>query len=419
MRIRLLFAALAAGLVVPAVAASPAQADILVLRDGRVLPKDAGVEPGQIPNDEQIEASRGKKLEPLGFDVVKLGGIDVPPGMILTVYTNDSWSNTEFTSGDRAAAGNLFDQAAENFRLAAEGLRGNSKQLALWKRAAALAELDDPAPMVAAIDDLLAEFPKSLFLGDVLRRRARALAAKGDKAGVTATLDKVTTAAGMNKHDLHETELLRIFIEQVVQAGRNTAAWAAAEAAYRGRLKAIENDVAAKAELEDLRLKALVGIGRSLVGQDKAADARGPLEQVVASPVALSDKATLAAAYSGLGDVLFLEARQLQAKSAGDEAAKKRAGEMLDHALLHYLRVTEFYYDDADRGDLTSARANAARVFVSIFTLSNDKDCEAAAKALNYFQGASKGIAQNTLEYQQLVKEYRALKARMEKVPCK
>jgi hypothetical protein len=418
MRILLLGAALAAGFLVPAVLAGPAQADIVVLRDGRALPKEINLEPGQVPNDDQVEASRSKRLEPLGYDLVKLGGVEVPAGMIVTVYTNDSWTNPDFASGDRSAAGGLFENAAGEFERAAESLRGTSKQLALWKRAAALAELENPVAMIAAIDQLLAEFPKTFFLGDVQRRRARALASKGDKTGALAALEKVTSAPGINKHDLHETELLKLRIEKVMEAGRNAAAWAAVEAAYRDRLKAIEGDVAARAELEDLRLRALVGIGRALVGQDKAADAKKPLEEVVASPVALGDKGTLAAAYSALGDVVFVEARTTQSQAVGNEELKKKAAEQLDNALLHYLRVTEFYYADAERGDLYNARANAARVFVAMFTLSNDKDCEAGAKGLNYFNGASKLIPRG-LEYSALSKEANALKARMDKVPCK
>lgn len=417
MRIRLLGAALAAALVASLVAAPAARADILRLRDGKVLPAGAKVVPGEAPSDDQMEQFKDARVEPLAYDVVKIGGISVSPGMIEAVWIHDAWFNADFVAGDRAMAGNLLDDAADEFRKAADDLKGNAKQMALWKRAYALAAANDADGMLPAIEDLLAQYPKSYFLGDVQQRRARVLAGKGQLDEAKAALDKVSGATGMNRRDLHDAELLKVFLTQYIGAGRDTARWAAAEQAYRERLKAIEADMSVKAEVEPARLKALVGIGRCLVFQNKPTDAQAVLVQVTSSSDALNDKAMLASAYNGLGDVLWAEASATQAKAAGNDDLKKKAVELLENALLQYLRVTELYYVDADRGDLFQARLGAARVFALQFTSTGDKDCEAGKKGLSFYVGASKLLSPGML-LQEVTKEWSALKARVDKA-CK
>ena len=200
-------------------------------------------------------------------------------------------------------------------------------------------------------------------------------------------------------------------------AGRDRAKWAEAEKAYRELLTAVEAESAAKSEVEDSRLRALVGIGRSLVFQGKQVDARKFLEQVVVGATNTTEGSLLGSAYAGLGDVMFAEARETQSKAAGNDALKKQALDQLESALLHYLRVTELYYDRAEQSDLYQARIGAGRVFVAIFGASNDTDCDAAAKA-QQFMRAAHDMLPNGVEKSQLVREFNEFKQRKDKT-CK
>lgn len=385
MLIRTLGLAIVAGLA--AAWSSPTcQADILTTRDGKVLPKGTDLPRDEAPSVQLLEEKKDAKIEPLAYDSVKIGGVDVPPGMVDQVYLLACESNLSYQEGARSAAGDLFVEAAGSFAAAAEELKGNARQVALYGQCLMLAAANDVEGMVAAIDALVGEFPKTFFLAEVQMRKARVLKAQGKTEEAVAALDKVTAAAGMNRRGLHEAELLKIYLTQYVEAGRDMARWAQVEAAYRERLSAIEKDTQAKAELEQARLRALVGVGRALAFQNKQADARGFLEQVCAAPAGSASRELLAGAYAGLGDVSFAEARETQAKAAGNPELKKKSADLLERALLHYMRVTELYADDADRGDLLHARSNAARVFASQFQLSNDADLEAATNAMKFFK---------------------------------
>lgn len=386
MRLRLLAAVAAAGLLA-SLAAAPARADILKTRDGKWLPKGVTLDANGVPGPQLLEEHKGKKIDPLNYDSVKIGGVDVPPGAVAEVYLYDAETNASYQEGERNAEGGLFAEAAGSFASAAEELRGNARMLALYKQALTLALAGDAENMVAAIDVLVGEFPKTYFLAEMQMRKARVMKGRGKNDEAMAALDKVASAPGMNRHAVHDAELLRLFLSQYVEAGRDTERWAKTEAAYRERLTQIEREPA-KGDVEDVRMKALVAIGRCLVFQGKYADARPLLLQVASAQLGAAEVGVLAGAYTGLGDVVLSEARDVQAKAAGDKTQKARSAELLDEALRHYLRVTELYTDGADAGDLLHARLHVARVLVYLFALSGDTDCDSANRALGYFKQA-------------------------------
>jgi hypothetical protein len=359
-----------------------------------------------------MEQARAKKLEPLGYDSTKLGGVEVPPGMIEEVWAYDGWFHQVHQEAERSAAGKHYAEAADGFHRAAEELKGSAKQVALAKRVLALAAADDAAGMVAAIDELRAEFPKTFFLAPFEKRRASVLAAQGKAAQAAEVLDKAIATPGLNKHDLYDLRMFKIYLTQYVTAGRDRARWAETEKAYRELLSAADGEALARGEVEDSRLRALVGVGRTLVFQGKQGDARRFLEQVIASST--PDKSLLASAYVGLGDVMVAEARDTQGKAAGNEALKKQALDQLESGLLHYLRVSELYQDAADPSDLYQGRLGAGRTFVAIFGASNDTDCEAATKA-QQFMRAAHDMLPNGVEKSQLVREFKEFKARADK----
>lgn len=414
MRIRLLGAAYAAGLVASFVAAAPCRADIIRLRDGKVLPKEAVVAAGQAPTDEEMEKYKAKKLEPLGYDVTKFGGVEVPAGMIEDIWVYDAWVNRDFQDGDRSAAGGILPEAAESFRKAAEELKGSAKQVAQAKRTISLAAAGDADGMVAAIDELKAEFPKTFYLADLEKRRARVLAGKGQAAEAAAALDRLIAAPGLNKHDLHDAQVFKVYLTMYVTAGRDVARWADTEKAYRERLAAVEAEPLAKSELDDVRTRVLVGIGRTLVFQRKQADARKFFDQVVTGATATADAGLLSSAYVGLGDVMVAEAAQTQQKAAGNDALKKQASDQLEAGLLHYLRVTELYHDRADPSDLYQARLGAGRAFVALFGASNDTDCDLATKAYQFMKAAY-DMLPSGVERSQLGREAKEFQGRKDK----
>lgn len=412
---RLSLAALAAGLSTFLPLARPCRADVVILTDGRVLPRGVTVPAGEAPSSDQLQETDDKRVDPLAYDSLKLAGQEVSAGLVADVYISACSANADFQAGETNAASGFFEDAAANFAAAADALKGAARQLALWKRLVAMAQLNDPDTLVPAIDAFVGEFPKTLFLSDVLNRKARGLMAKGDAAGAKAALEALTGAPGINKRDLHGGELAKLQLE-AGGAGRDKAKLSALEAKYRERLTAIERE-SARDEVALVKLQAMVGVGRMLVFQDKPGDARPFLEQVIDSPVAAQSKSMLAAAYAALGHVSYAEARATQAAAAGNEDQKKKAALQLETSLLHYMRVTELYLPVAEGNDLYDARVSAARVLAAQFALSNDKDCEAAKSAMRFYKMAYDMLSGGP-ERGAVNREFTDLKARHDKA-CK
>jgi hypothetical protein len=409
-----MLAAAAACLVVVPTAAT-CHADVVVLSDGKALPRGVQVPAGETPSSEQLRETEDKRVDPLAYDSLRVGGQEVSAGLVSDIYISACGANADFQAGETNAASGFFEDAAANFGAAADALKGAARQLALWKRLVAMAQLNDPETLVPAIDAFVAEFPRSFFLSDVLHRKARGLMAKGDAAGAKAALDALTGAAGLNKRDLHAGELAKLQFEAGA-TGRDKARIAAVEAKYRERLAAIERE-SARDEVALGRLQAMVGVGRMLVFQDKPNDARPFLEQVIDSPVAAQNRAMLAAAYAAMGHVSYAEARATQAGASGNEEQKKKAAAQLEAALLHYMRVTEYYMPVAEGGDLYDARISAARVLSAQFALSNDKECETAKLAMRFYKQAFDMLPGGS-ERNAVNREYNDLKARHDKA-CK
>ena len=85
----------------------------------------------------------------------------------------------------------------------------------------------------------------------------------------------------------------------------------------------------------------------------------------------------LAGAYLGLGNVALSEAKSLK---DGDKRAEAKA--KLEEAVLHYLRVTTYYKQlVSDSSPVLDAAVNQARVFVALFEMSGNKDCDIAIRA--------------------------------------
>jgi tetratricopeptide (TPR) repeat protein len=415
MTIRSPLAVFTAGLGLTLALALPAQADAVRLRDGTWLPKSltGKVPAGQEPDDTQLEDTRAQKISVLGSDVVKIGSTEVSAGLVDLVIVLELRENPDFQQGMTEGSSGFFDEAAAAFERAAGTLKGVPRQVALNQRAVAVAQLNDVDALLPAIDQLVAEFPKSHYLPDLLTRKARGLLAKGDAAGAKAALDALTASPGLNKRDLYTAELAKVQLFMAGTAGKDKAKLAEAENAFRALQQRMETD-AAREEVASVRLRALVGIGRMLVFQGDLVKAKPYLQQVIDAPGSEGDPGMLAAAYTGMGHVMFAEASAKQASAGADQAARKVALELLETAVLHYLRVTELYGERAERSDLYDARVSAARVFGAMFLLSNDADCEAGRSAYRYYGDAYRMLGAGA-ERNQVGKDATELKARLDK----
>lgn len=420
MSLRTTSAALLAALGLALALAPAGHADAIRLRDGKWLPKQLNelVPAGQEPDATVLEETRSTKITALGYDSVKLGTQDVPAAQVAEIYVLECLENTDFQQGQTDGSAGFFAEAADAFARAANTLKGVARQVAINQRAVAVAQLDEIQQLLPVIEQMSAEFPKAFYLPGLMMRKTRGLLASGDAAGAKAALDGLIGSAGLNKRALYAAELARVQLFEASVAGKDKAKLAAAEQSYRSLLTRIDAESAAKDEVANARLGALVGIGRMLVFQGDQAKAKPFLQQVIDAPVASDDASMLAAAYTAFGDVMFSEASAKQASAGANQAARKEALDLLEGALLHYLRVTELYGDRAERGDLYSARVNAARVFGAMFTLTNDSDCEVARNAYRYYADAYRMLGAGA-ERNEVGKQAQELKVRMDKACAK
>lgn len=402
-------------------ATAPAgHADAIRLRDGRWLPKQLNdlVPAGQEPDASVLEETRSTKITVLGYDSVKLGTQDVPAAQVADVYVLECLENSDFQQGQTDGSAGFFAEAAEAFARAANTLKGVARQVAINQRAVAVAQINQLEQLLPVIEQMSAEFPKGFYLPGLVMRKTRGLLASGDVEGAKASLAALAGAPGLNKRAIYAAELERVQLFEAGVAGKDKAKLAAAEQSYRSLLTRIEAESAAKDDVASARLRAQVGIGRMLVFQGDLPKAKPFLQQVIDSPVAGDDPSMLAAAYTAFGDVMFSEASAKQASAGGNQAARKEAYELLEGSLLHYLRVTELYGDRAERGDLYSARVNAARVFGALFALTNDSDCEVARHAYRYYADAYRMLGAGA-ERNEVGKQAQELKVRMDKACAK
>ena len=76
-----------------------------------------------------------------------------------------------------------------------------------------------------------------------------------------------------------------------------------------------------------------------------------------------------------------------EAKGLRDAGPKDLAREKLIEAVTHYLRVTCKYKADVeDSSPVLDALVNQAHVFVALFEMSGNKDCESADRAARAFR---------------------------------
>jgi tetratricopeptide (TPR) repeat protein len=360
-----------------AVVVSPARtaaADMVLGADGKWWPIPANVNvPGaeDEPNDDLVLQSRDARVDAT-YETVKCANpqklLNKPAAFIRKIRSADALENADFRQGNNNAAGGFWKDAAENFRAAAGALNGCGKQEALWSLVRVTAATGDPDATSAAIDDLIAAFPKSFYFADAHILKAKIAKQKGDAAGVSAALDKIKTAAGMNPRDLFRAEHMRTFL--TLEAANRGAE---AATAYKDLVARMTSDKDA-ALLVSVKQQCQVGLGNCLLVTGKGAEARAQFEAATES----HDADVLAGAYAGLGDIVFTEAKGLRdAKNL--EGAKQK----LEEALRHYLRVTLLYAPSVEEDTAVfHAMENQSKIFRTLWEMGNRKEIDLIDRAL-------------------------------------
>lgn len=349
-------------------AGSPLRADMAQTANGQWVPVPQGVPApagSDEPTDDLLSASSDARLDATYEAVKSNKGFSKPAAEVVRLRASARATNEAFRQALNDASSGFFQEAADGFLAAAGGLQGFDKQEALWLRVQAFAEAQAVDRVGGAIDELLAAFPKSFYFADAHILKAKVAVQKGDVDGAVAALAAVKSAPGMNARDLLRAEYNRINLTLELQRKYDDAA-----ADYRKLVADAEKaDPAVGAVTAQ---QSLVGLGNCLLATKKDQEARTFFDRATGS----RDTSVLAGAYAGLGDIGLTEARALR-----DGGKLKEAKARLEEALLDYLRVTTLYRTADDVGPILRSLENQARVFIALFEMSGNKDCELATRA--------------------------------------
>jgi tetratricopeptide (TPR) repeat protein len=353
----LLTAALAAG----GLTATPCGADLMQTTDGKWYPPtDPSLGPTDEPGDEALAQTADHKLDAT-YETVKLAGpkgTTKPAGQVAKLVASGR-SGAEYRQANADAESGFWREAADGFAAAAEAGQGFAKHAAMWDRVLALSEGAFFDEMARATDELLQAYPKSYYFADAHVLRAKVAAAQGKVADAGKALDAIKAAPGMNPRDLFRAEYWRVFLTLDAQRKSDEAL-----KGYQDLVAAIDRGDAAMGETT--RMLALVGLGNMQVAKGNPKDATTSFTKATES----KNPTVLAGAYAGLGDIAFGEAKQL--RDAKDlEGAKKK----LETAVLHYLRVTQFYRTEATELDaVLRALGNQAKAFTVLFDMTKEHE---------------------------------------------
>lgn len=384
MILRTLWTALA--VLAPCGVTTDARADVIVTRDGQILPdklKDA-FDPETAPSNAVLEESGRDNLE-LSCDNVKIAGKTISAAEVRDAYSTTAYLDPNFNDAEVQGGTGAWDVVANQFAAAAESLKGTAKQIAMYRQVLALQLLGDSDRILAAADAFLAAFPTGYYVKPVQEARARALIHRGDAAGARAALDAVINLRQMNPRDRYAAAILKVDFFTFKPATKPEQ-FAAAEKLYRDLLRQIDGDPQARLAIVE-RLLCQTRIAQChLMQNDPAKDAEAArlLEAVIADPASLYSKGLRADAYLSLGNAVYAGVRR-ELESQPAEPRLPKILETLDTAALHYLRVTLLYRDAVDSGALFDATVNLARVWATQFHVGKMKDCPTGKRAVQHF----------------------------------
>ncbi|HVS18552.1 MAG TPA: tetratricopeptide repeat protein [Planctomycetota bacterium] len=357
---RTLRSAALAALLLPALFTGAARADVIHLVDGSTL------------TDVEIktETLAGVTYEQKG----KSGVQTLDPDKVHSIEYRRLPSLLD--QADALARDGALSDAIERFNVFVEGISSgeNKKDRQAWAPAYALqrvielrTSLGDAEGVIKAADALLAKVPDSRHAPDAQLAKAEALKAQGKDPQAKQALDDLRTmidAKALSKRWTLELQLAEVLFDASLKGQ-----------AKRDRL--IEIAGQAGRTYPAVANRARVSEGETYLEGTKPdfAAAKKVFEKILADPKA--DDATMAGAYTGMGDCLFHEAA---AKGQGSDQAQKD----LDAALMAYMRVAVNYRDQTRyapkamfyagrsldlRGEVDgAAKANARRLYSAVIT---------------------------------------------------
>ena len=370
-----------------------AHADIVILHDGSVLPKRVAklVNPDEYPSNDALKRSGRGNLQ-LQYDTVKVGNESVDASEVKDIYCTRAVANANYENGETQARSRYFDAALPAFRSAADELKDADKQVAMWKAVLCASELRRGAIRATktAIQEFLQAFPKGYYMPQAQNLLCRVLLNEGKPKAAKAALEAVTSAPGMNPRDYFDAAVNLIYFFRVPTA-RTPEQYAGVESAFRKILADIKSRRAEQKAAVPM-LRAMNGIGRSLIGQRKADEAKVFFEDVLKSKQSLSDKSLLADAHKGLGDVIYVQVgREIATAKKEDRASIL---ERLDDAALEYLQVILQYRQGA-RDSLQGAQQSLGQVWQWKFELTEKDDVEklkTASRAIKMYIDAWRAL---------------------------
>lgn len=371
---RPLRSAVLSALLLPALLAGAARADVLYLVDGSTL-TDVEVETETL---QGVTYKQKGKSEPQ----------TVAPDQVLSIEYRRVPSLLDEANG--LARDGALEDAIVRYNEFVESIESgeNKRDRQAWAPAYALqrvmelrASLGDAEGVIKAADALLAKAPDSRHGPAAVLAKAEAQKSLGKDAQVRQALDDLRAmidAKALSKRWSLELELAEVLYNAELKGQ-----------AKRDRL--IEIAGQAGKTYPAVANRARVSEGETYLegGKQDFASARKTFEKILADPKA--DDATMAGAYTGMGDCLFHEAA---GKSQQGGAPAK---EELEAALLAYMRVAVNYRDQtryapkamfyAGRtfdllGEDDNSKASARRLYSAV--IQNYPGSEWAREASNF-----------------------------------
>ena len=347
------------GLVGLTLAALPASADTIFLLDGSSL------------DDVTVTGETSKEVE-------------YKDGSKKTVKTDDVL-RIEFSAksqlverADLAAdEGQLFDAINDLSTYVDGQIASGKKPRYAWEPAYAMHRLiefnsmvGDAQGLIAAADKLIANAPESRFAPEAFLTKAETQFLTGDAAAANKTLkDFLALIQGkqLSQRWSIEHKLASALYDTSLKGSK-----------LRDALESIAKE--AGGAFPQVKNAAEVAIGESLIESQKLSEAEPIFQRITDNSKA--SEATLAAAYTGLGDCLFKRATQT---AAGEERDK-----LMRDAKMAYMRVVVVYKDQVRY--VPKAMFWAGRVFdESTDEIDKEKAQKLYAKVAREYQGTKWG----------------------------
>jgi hypothetical protein len=361
-------------LLLPALLAGAARADVINLVDGRTL------------SDVEIEAETldGVRYEQKGKSEVQT----VAPDQVLSIEYRRMPGMLD--EADGLAREGALEDAIVRYNEFVEGIASgeNKRDRQAWAPAYALqrvielrTSLGDAEGVIKAADALLAKAPDSRHAPGAVLAKAEAQKALGKDAQARQALDDLRTmidAKALSKRWSLELELAEVLFNPELKGQ-----------AKRDRLIEIAGQAGKTYPAVANRARVSEGETYLETGKQDFAAARKVFEKILADPKA--DDATMAGAYTGMGDCLFHEA------AGKSQQSGTPAREELEAALMSYMRVAVNYRDQtryapkamfyAGRtfdllGEEDTNKANARRLYGAV--IQNYPGSEWAREASNF-----------------------------------